>query len=573
MTMNMTETGMRVETTADALLELMAARGVKYFFAGGTGTDFPPIVEAFAKRQAHGLNAPVPVAVVHEITTVSMAHGYAMVAGKPQFAMVHTTVGTANATSGVINASRSRTPLFLAAGRASYTEKGHPSSRSHGVHWAQEARDQAGMLREYVKWDYELRLPELLETAFDRGMALSQSAPAAPVYLTLPLEVLGAKIDGFEFSPQARLQPSRPTQPDDESIALALAALAKARSPLIITTALGRDPEAVAELVKFAERLAIPVIEHWHTHMNFPQDHPMHLGFDAAALIKEADVVVVLESDAPWFPRNVAPPADATVIQIDEDPLYERYPLRGFPTDIGLQGSPRRTLRALTATAEHASLDEAAIQSRRERITRTHQHMRAAWRDAGEAAQSAAPITTKWITRCLVDRLAPSDIVVTEYEFDTTQGCFNRPGTYFNHSHAAGLGWAPGAALGAKLARPEATVVCMLGDGCHIFGVPSASHFMSRAQNLPVLFVVYNNGAWGKSRLAAFENAPGGWAQRADKVPLCELAPQLDFEKICEAAGGYGERVDDPAELPSAMERALKAVRDEKRQALLNICV
>lgn len=567
------KSALQIETTADALLELMAARGVEYFFAGGTGTDFPPIVEAFAKRQAHGKHAPVPVTVIHEITTVSMSHGYAMVSGRPQFAMVHTTVGTANAISGVINASRSRTPLFLAAGRASYTEKGHQNSRSHGVHWAQEARDQAGMLREYVKWDYELRLPELLETAFDRGMALAQSAPAAPVYMTLPLEVLGARVDGFAFSPQARLLPSRPTRPDDESIALAVEALAKARSPLIITTALGRDPEAVAELVKFAERLAIPVVEHWHTHMNFPQDHPLHLGFDASSLIKEADVVVVLESDAPWFPRNVAPPADATIIQIDEDPLYERYPLRGFPTDIGLQGTPRSTLRALTAAAGLALLDEAAIQARRERVASGHRQLRAAWREAGEASRACAPITTRSITRCLADRLSPSDIVVTEYEFDTTQGCFTRPGTYFNHSHAAGLGWAPGAALGAKLARPEATVVCMLGDGCHVFGVPSATHFMSRAQNLPVLFLVYNNGAWGKSRLAAFEYAPDGWARRADKVPLCELGPQLDFEKICEAAGGYGERVEEAADLPAAMDRALRVVREEKRQAMLNICV
>lgn len=564
---------MRIETVADALLDLMAARGIRHFFAGGTGTDFPPLVEAFAKRQAHGREWPMPVTVIHEITTVAMAHGYAMVTGEAQFAMVHTTVGTANATSGVINASRSRTPLFLAAGRAAYTEKGQASSRSHGVHWAQEARDQAGMLREYVKWDYELRLPELLETAFDRGMALAQSAPAAPVYLTLPLEVLAARADGFTFSPRPRLLPSRPTQPDDESIDLALAALARARAPLIVTTALGRDPEAVAELVRFAERLALPVVEHWHTHMNFPQDHPLHLGFDASAAIRDADVVVVLESDAPWFPRDFAPPEDATVIQIDEDPLYERYPLRGFPTDIGLQGSPRRTLRALTRAAERAGLDEAAIRARRERIAGEHRRQRCAWREAGAADGAAHPVTTRWITRCLVDCLAPDDIVVTEYEFDTRQGCFTRPGTYFNHSHAAGLGWAPGAALGAKLARPDATVVCMLGDGCHVFGVPTATHFMSRSQHLPVLFIVYNNGAWGKSRIAAREHAPDGWASRAPGMPLCELGPPMAFEKICEALGGYGERVEQAALLPAAMERALRVVREEKRQALLNICV
>ena len=84
-----------VESAAEAYLELLAARGVEYFF-GNAGTDFAPIVEAYAKRQAQGTLLPRPMTVPHEVTAVAMAHGYAMITGRPQVVMVHVIVGTAN---------------------------------------------------------------------------------------------------------------------------------------------------------------------------------------------------------------------------------------------------------------------------------------------------------------------------------------------------------------------------------------------------------------------------------------------------------------------------------------------
>ena len=143
-------------TVAEALLELLASRGIKYFF-GNSGTDFAPIIEAFAKRQAQGKDRPVPLTVPHEIPAVAMAHGYTMSTGRPQAVMVHVIVGTANALGGIINAARARVPMLFLAGRTPVTEKGHHGARDLGIHWAQESFDQGAMVREFVKWDYELR--------------------------------------------------------------------------------------------------------------------------------------------------------------------------------------------------------------------------------------------------------------------------------------------------------------------------------------------------------------------------------------------------------------------------------
>src|SRR5881296_1865326 len=188
-----------VESAAEAYLELLAARGVEYFFANA-GTDFAPLIEAYSKRQAEGKTLPRPLTVPHEITAIGMAHGFAMVTGRPQVVMVHVIVGTANALGGVINAARGGEPMLFTAGRNPFTEAGFRGSRERQIHWAQESFDQGAIVREFVKWDYELRNFAQLETVVDRALAVTQAEPQAPVYVTLPREVLAERHDSFEYA-------------------------------------------------------------------------------------------------------------------------------------------------------------------------------------------------------------------------------------------------------------------------------------------------------------------------------------------------------------------------------------
>src|SRR5256886_12098787 len=145
-----------VESTAEAYLELLAARGVEYLFANA-GTDFAPLIEAYAKRLARGQALPRPVTVPHETPAVAMAHGYAMVTGRPQAVMVHVIVGAANALAGIINAARVGVPMLFTAGRNPITEAGVPGARNRPIHWAQEPFDQAAPPREVAQWGHELR--------------------------------------------------------------------------------------------------------------------------------------------------------------------------------------------------------------------------------------------------------------------------------------------------------------------------------------------------------------------------------------------------------------------------------
>ena len=137
-------------TVSDAYLALLADRGIDYMFANA-GTDFAPIIEAFAKASALGTPAPTAVTVPHENVAVAMALGYYAITGRPQAVMVHVNVGTANGLCGLLNCTRGNVPILFTAGRPPTNEDGFLGSRSIDIHWLQEMFDQAGMVRETVK--------------------------------------------------------------------------------------------------------------------------------------------------------------------------------------------------------------------------------------------------------------------------------------------------------------------------------------------------------------------------------------------------------------------------------------
>src|SRR5712691_7618879 len=178
-------------SVAAAYLALLADRGVDYLF-GNAGTDFAPLIEAYAEAAQAGIAVPRPMLATHENLAVAMAHGYAMVSRRIPAVMAHVSVGTANMICAAMNASRENVAILLTAGRSPLTETGLPGSRDGYIHWAQEMYDQAGMLREIVKWDYELRNGEQLATVVDRALAIAATEPRGPVYLSLPGEVIAA---------------------------------------------------------------------------------------------------------------------------------------------------------------------------------------------------------------------------------------------------------------------------------------------------------------------------------------------------------------------------------------------
>ena len=558
-------------TVSEAYITLLAERGIDYLFANA-GSDFGPIIEALTKAQATGAPHPTPITCPHENTALHMAIGHYLVSGRAQAVMVHTNVGTANGLLGLMNAARGGVPMLFSAGRTPTNEDGFAGHRDMDINWMQEMYDQAGMLRENVKWDYELRNGEQLETVVDRALSIARSEPVGPVYLTLPREVIARRMERFTYRAPARLQPASPPAPDPVTLERVAALLASAQAPLIIAASAGRALDVMAPLARLAERYALPVIQYRNRFVSLPTHHAMNLGFDPGPMLAEADAILVLDAVVPWLPHQHGLRGDATVINMAPDPLYSYIPIRGHQSDIALTSAIGLGLKQLEdAMIGPAKGNAARIEARRAALGERRARMLDERARLLEAKKRQAPIHPAWLSHCIDQVKSDDTVVVTEAGLMQEYLATTKPATLLNATAASGLGAGIGTALGAKLAAPDKLVIGAYGDGAYMFGNPIASHFVSAESDLPVLHVVFNNNVWQAVRNSTNRVMPNGYAQRSNRPPLTYLDTANNYEKAVTVAGGHGEKVSAPDELMPALERALRAVIVERRQSLLNV--
>lgn len=563
------ETALAEASVAEAFLRSLKRHGIDTVFANA-GTDFAPVIEALSRMQGEPGAVPTIVTVPHENLAVAMAHGYYLASGRPAAVMVHVTVGTGNTICALMNAYRDRIPLLLMAGRTPHTEIGHIASRNFPIHWGQENFDQAGMVREYTKWDYELRAGQHPHDILARAIEVALAEPRGPVYLTLPREVLA---DPCRVASRVEAAATlAPAEPNTAEIRKAAALIADAKMPVIVTSHLGRDPSAVPVLAALAEAQSIAVIQAGASAVNVPASHPMNTGQAGAALLDEADCILVIESEVPWFPVRFEPKSSTRVIHFGIDPLFVRYPIRSFPTDIAIAGDPKMALEKLHATLEAIDTGDEARHARRQRIERYQDDRRQRRESSLAAARSAKPISYAWLGQCLREQMPDNSIVVTELGVAADQLALEEPGSLIGVGIGGGLGFGLGATLGAKMADPSRTVIATVGDGSYMFGNPTPFHFVSRAAGMPVLTIICNNRRWNAVDASTRIVYPDGAAAHSKLMPLVALEPSPEFCRVAEASDAFARKVEDPDDLPDAIREALAAVAGG-RQALLDVRV
>jgi acetolactate synthase I/II/III large subunit len=276
-----------------------------------------------------------------------------------------------------------------------------------------------------------------------------------------------------------------------------------------------------------------------------------------------------VEADVPWYPALQKPAPGAPVIHLGVDPFFSRYPMRSYPCDVPLAATPAAAL-PLLADAVRRHADPRAVARRRERVAAEHGCRQAAWEKAALDQASASTIGFAWASRCIGEMLDEATVVVNEYPLDRRFAALTQPGGYLASPHSGGLGFGLGAALGVKLARPEATVIATVGDGAYFFGEPLSCLFVQRAHALPILTVIFNNEQWEAVKFGALSVHAAGAAKTRGRFPLSDLRPSPRLEEMARTVDGYGERVESPGELPAALKRGLAAVR-EGRPAILNV--
>jgi acetolactate synthase I/II/III large subunit len=546
-------------TAGAAIFRRLNRLGVDRVFVN-SGTDFPPIIEGLAEGEANGAALPLSVVVPHEHVAVSMAHGHFFATGRPAAVILHTNVGLANGAIGAINAATDHVPMILMSGRTPATETGRFGSRSVPIGWGQEMRDQAALVREACKWDYEVRFPEQVPALLDRAYAIATSTPKGPVYLSLPREVLcePCPADALD-APPAMAPASLAPHPDD--LARAANLLTHAARPLIIAQRGAGSPDGFAALAQLAQRWSIPVCQWWAVATAISAEHPMYVGQEPGPWLAEADVVLVIDSLAPWMPDVHHLRDDCRVIQLGPDPLYSRFPVRNFRSDVSIATETGPGLVALAAVMSRP--DEMEVSARRAVIDAYNTDRR-------------APVDRTTLTKASVAAALGTAIrgrratVISELGATLDELGLTEHDAWRQEPHSGGLGWGLPCALGMKLADPDRLVVATMGDGSYLFANPVAAHHVAEAHGIAVLTVILNNAGYGAVQQSVTGLYPTGYAAKADVVPLTSLSPSPEFRLVAESCRAWAETVTRPDHLAGALSRAIEQV-DAGRQAVLDV--
>ncbi|SHH38344.1 thiamine pyrophosphate-requiring protein [Bradyrhizobium erythrophlei] len=557
-------------TAGGAILGRLKAVGVDYIFAN-SGTDFPPIIEGLAEAAAKDIALPKAIVIPHESAAMGMAHGYFLATGKAQAVMAHTNVGLANCAMGAINAATEHVPVILFSGRTPVTERGRLGSRTVPIGWGQEMRDQTALVREATKWDYELKFPEQALDLVDRAYAIACSTPKGPVYLSLPREALCELCPSGNLGAPSRIKPVIAAPPSSK-LAEAASMLAGAERPVIIAQRGAGSPEGFAALADMALAWGIPVVQYWAVQLAIASDHPMSVGSDPKEWLKDADVIVVIDSLAPWSPAAHEIPEHCKVIQIGPDPLYSRFPVRNFRADLSLVGETADVVCSLAA----------AMEAQRARRTKSCDTRRARAADASSAARIAVHaraeagggelMTKEWVSQCLSDAVdGQNATILSELGCPLDPLTLHEHGSWYQEPHSGGLGWSFPCALGMQLADPDRLIVATMGDGSYMFSNPVACHQIAEALNLPLLILVLNNSEWGAVRRSVLDVYPDGYASRTNAMPLISLDPTPDFTKVAQASRAFTIRVEKGPELPGALKEAIGHIKNRRTHALIEI--
>ena len=564
-------------TTSTAILEALRSAGVDYVFAN-LGSDHSALLEAWAQARSAGRAAEFPTLVTspHEMVAMSAAHGFAQLSGRAQAVLVHVECGTQQLGGAMHNAAKGRVPVLILAGASPATQEGEArGSRNEFIHWIQDVFDQRGIVRGYMRYDNQIHHGANAKQIVNRALQFAHSEPQGPVYLMATREVLEAEIERVSIDPAQwpRISAGALTAAD---AALIARTLAEARRPLIVTSYVGRNVAAVAELVRLCTRAGAGVLESVPSRVNFPSTHELYQGCQwnekrQNPALAEADTILVIDSDVPWIAQINRPSPAANILHIDTDPLKAQMPLWYIHARLALRADAATALRQINAQLEQLPLDAARVRERTAHYARRHADRSAELERLEQP--SADCLTPEYLTACVRAAIGADAIVlsegVTNFQVIANHAGRVRPGTLFT-SGGGSLGWSGGAAVGTKLASPESLIVSLTGDGSYMFSIPASVHWMAKRYDTPFLQVVYNNRGWRAPRFSALGVHPDGFASRTADIGA-SFDPPPDYAGIAAAAGGaLAQTVRRAEEVEPALRRALQAVREQRRSAVID---
>lgn len=538
----------RVMSGAQIVAAILKLEGMKHLigfpsselFDASAELDIPPIIARTPRVAVNLAEGYARVATGRELTVVTVQYG----------------PGAESAFGAIAQAFNDRAPiLFLPTGYPRGSEAVSPNF---------EARRN---FRNVTKWCEAATRIEDLPQLLRRAISRLRNGPPGPVLLELPVDLLkeigAADLD--DWQPVRRAYPQADSGEVDEIVTTLLAA----EAPLLLAGQGVLDAQASPELTELAELLKVPVMTTPNAKSAFDERHPLSLGTASRSrpatidhFLARADVILALGTSLTRSHYILPLPPDKTLLQvtIDEADLGKDYPIA-----LGVIGDIRSVLRQLL---ECIRREPAALARRNARVASpVHEiaAVRAEFRNAWMPLLTSAstPISPYRVVWEVIAALDPERTIVTHdagNPRDQISPFYEAgvPGSYIGWGKTTQLGSSLGFALGAKLARPTATVVAFMGEAA--FGAVAIDFETALRCDLPILIIVMRN------------HVLGGYAA---SMPVATMkyganAMSGEYAPIARALGGYGECVREPAELRIALQRCVEHVQ-AGRAALLEV--
>ena len=576
------------EYGSDLIVDMLKSLGIKYA-ALNPGASFRGIHDSMVNYN-HNKN-PEMIVCCHEEIAVAVAHGYAKATGEPMAAIVHDVVGLQHASMAIYNAWCDKTPVLVLGG----TGPMDTTKRRPWIDWIHTALVQGNFVRDIVKLDDQPMSLGALPNSILRGYRVAMTEPKGPVYLCFDLDLQESRLPeamATGMPAPDRFRPPVPLQAEQGAIEEAAAWLCDARNPLIIADYLGRNPRAMLSLVELAEAVGAPVVDRGARH-NFPNTHPLDLSGREKELVAEADVILGLDvmdlygalhrHDARTQTSAPAFQPGCRIINVTLADFAIKSWSTEFmelsPVDLAILADTSVFVPALTEAVKRRGGPEQSVKDDRCRaLERRHREIR---------EESQAMLRKRWDERPISPPRMSQEIweVIKDEDWTLVAGSFRgwprrlwdweKPNAFLGGYGGGGLGYAPGASVGAALGLKDTGTVCidLQRDGDLLF--TNSALWTAASYDVPLLMLMTNNRTYyndeeHQERVAVARSRPvenKGIGMRMEKPPV-------DFATLAKSFGVYGEGpVEDPADIQPAVRRALAVVKEERKPALVDVII
>jgi benzoylformate decarboxylase len=533
-------TGTGGELLADQIIEA----GARYMFVSN-GSGLGPLCDALVARpQLQFIQA------THEGQVVAIADGYAKASGKVAFGM-YSRVGLPHSTSNMYNAMKDRTSVVLLSDHADTDREG---TDSH-----EDVDDWLEAVKQYTKWRWVVHQPNRIPEWVRQAYKVASVMPGGPTYVRIPRDLMyEGNVKATIFRGEAFRIPME-IRPDVDAVQRAARALVNATSPLLYVGPEVSQCQARADVVKLAELLGMPAVQHRSFYCDFPTSHPLCAGEYGSSMRfpKTFDLLLNFGARAP-----VRVPAGTTMISAGVDSMSLG---RDTPMHAALLGDLRQVARDLIDAVKSLAPADKLRARAEERLAaaRAYTSKLRESRVAIARRSSGNPVPWQRLVVELNDLLDRNAVIVDEvgtegkvlnfFDFD------DEAKLKIGRTEGRALGWGTGAAAGVQLALPGRQVVNFQGDGGFMFGQTDSLWTMSR-YDLPVMTVIFNNQSYEEVRWNIM--GAGGASGKANRDYIGYLGdPEVDFTKLASAYNIDGAVVRNTDELRPAIERGIKVMR------------